>query len=118
MTKICTSIEQSKKLLELGLDSKSADMCYIHENEIPKAVSPSFFENFFNVPPRPPIIPAWSLSALLELIPGDNSLVRFDKAYRMVYDIMPHYVTPVFVDNEPIDAAFEMVVWMLENGKI
>lgn len=28
MNKICTSLEQSKKLVELGLDLNTADMCY------------------------------------------------------------------------------------------
>jgi len=36
MNKICTSIDQSKKLIELGIDVNTADMCYLDgdENEI------------------------------------------------------------------------------------
>lgn len=28
MNKICTNLEQSKKLIELGIDVNTADMCY------------------------------------------------------------------------------------------
>jgi len=34
MNKICTSIEQSKKLIELGIDINTADMCWCNENDV------------------------------------------------------------------------------------
>ena len=34
MNKICTSVEQSKKLIELGIDIKTADMYYSYDYNI------------------------------------------------------------------------------------
>ena len=67
MNKICTSIEQSKKLIELGIDVSTADMLWTYDfvvNDI----------NGLNViseqlKPEENDIPAWSLSALLGLMP-------------------------------------------------
>ena len=58
MSKICTNIKQSKKLIELGLDPNSADMRYdgaMMEIEVPKVKYNGLG------------IPAWSLSALWDI---------------------------------------------------
>ena len=77
-TKICTSIEQSKKLLSFGLDSSTADMCYIgtEREHILHAESYSQilkwrkdYKKESNAPFSTTIIPAWSLAALLGLMP-------------------------------------------------
>ena len=77
-TKICTSIEQSKKLLSLGLAPSTADMCYIgtEKEHILHAESYSQilkwrkdYKKESNAPFSTTIIPAWSLAALLELMP-------------------------------------------------
>ena len=112
MNKICTSIEQSKKLIELGIDMNTADMLWTYDftvNDI----------NCLNViskhlKPEENDIPAWSLSALLELIPeripGTKLVIKWDGSY---------YIEgrDCLCDNA-IDAAFEMVMWLKENGKI
>ena len=125
MSKICTSIEQSKKLLELGIDRNTADMYWsqimvgtmvIYE---PRAIilMPHTNEN----------IPAWSLNTLLGLMP---KLYEFDNdphecgcqpnlckgwdnnLWHIVYR-SSIYITEWH--DEPIDAAFEMVCWLKEN---
>lgn len=79
-TKIYTSIEQSKKLIELGIDVNTADMYYsdvpVREwIDISKGTHVVFksqifaIENLRNHEIGKGDIPAWSLSALLELIP-------------------------------------------------
>jgi len=77
-TKICTSIEQSKKLLSFGLDPSTADMCYIgtEREHILHAESYSQilkwrkdYKKESNAPFSTTIIPAWSLAALLGLMP-------------------------------------------------
>ena len=64
MTKICTTIEQSQILNELGLDVNTADMYYD--------------VNGYGIQGKPEVavgkvwskdIPAWSLTALLNLMP-------------------------------------------------
>lgn len=101
MSKICTSIEQSQKLIELGIDINTADMCW-QNNEFPIGFNDD------------EAVPAWSLTALLELIPSNvflySKLVKWDESYyienrEMLYD-------------NPVDAVFEMVCWLKENNKI
>lgn len=72
MNKICTSLEQSKKLIELGIDIYTADMFWKN------AVSDKYIQCF---------------------TPFVDSGTSID------YD-------------NPIDAAFEMVCWLKENGKL
>lgn len=118
-TKICTSLEQSKKLIELGIDVNTADMHYstwtiLNEGEY--ILSPNQGETIEELQEDygNQVIPAWSLSALLELIPSSvflySKLVKWDESYYIEH-------REVLYDN-PIDAAFEMVCWLLENKKI
>ena len=75
MNNICTSIEQSKKLIELGIDVNTADMCYCPTMNIDSGKN----EGYLKVPECYPFsevkdslipyLPAWSLSALLGLMP-------------------------------------------------
>lgn len=113
MNKICTDIPQSKKLIELGIDVKTADMCW-QNNEFPIGFNDE------------DAIPAWSLSALLELIPDiiEDYVLRIDKVYGEYYiwydkigegwsDNMAHSSSENF-----IDVAFEAICWLKENNKI
>lgn len=119
MNNICTSVEQSKKLLELGIDVKTADMLWTYDfmvNDI----------NGLNViseqlKPEENDIPAWSLTALLSLSNScDLSKERIeedgsDDRY-WFHDDNFHKFSNEY-DN-PLDAVFEMVCWLKENGKI
>lgn len=114
MNKICTSIEQSKKLIELGVDRNTADMNYWQLSNyydlVPKDSHHSGLSN----------IPAWSLSALLDLMPNVNGhypeLCRGKHTGQYYMWIEDTFDTQTF--NNPIDAAFEMICWLKENGKI
>lgn len=68
MARIATSIEESKRLLELGIDPKSADMYWMH-------VKPEGYNDWWELEIiqgafklRSMNIPAWSLGALLEVV--------------------------------------------------
>lgn len=64
-TKICTSVDQSKKLIELGLNDNTADMVW-QVNKFhcfPATIQQSVIKSI-------DAIPAWSLSALLDIIPS------------------------------------------------
>lgn len=124
MNKICTSIEQSKKLIELGIDINTADMDYI-----PFANDPENYDcviNLWNNEHEDDWIPAWSLSTLLELILDiiEDYVLRIDKVYGEYYiwydkigegwsDNMAHSSSENF-----IDVAFEAICWLKENNKI
>lgn len=70
INKICTSLEQSKKLIELGIDVKTADMLignYVGKYGKVDGTNIHYYhkgESFG----APEIINAWSLSALIELL--------------------------------------------------
>lgn len=118
-----TTTEQSKKLVELGLNPDTADMHYlkiIRENDIRYIPELLLDDNECD-------IPCWSLGALLELMPKikeddtdggccpdlckgwDNS--RWHCVYRSSIHITKWY-------ENSIDAVFEMVCWLLKNGYI
>ena len=84
MSKICTSQEQSKKLVELGIDVNTADMYYDC--------------NSYGIQGKPEVavgkvwskdIPTWSLTALLKLIPKFS----LERIYLIMQDI--NYVTTI-----------------------
>lgn len=132
MNKICTSIEQSKKLIELGINVETADMCYCPIMDIDSMNNIGFLE----IPECYPFsevkeckvqyLPAWSLSALLGLMPTD------DKKDEYYVDTESHsdYYTVSYINcwdgrihseystESLIDATFEMIVWLKENKKI
>lgn len=112
MSKICTDIEQSRRLLELGLDPNSSDMYYTpYPND----------EYWYDIPnvgmatKEVNQLSAWSLTALLKLTLYGN-LAFGDKGFWMVYNGKKRIASQTY--DEPIDAAFEMVCWLLENGYI
>lgn len=115
-TKICTSIDQSNKLIKLGIDVNTADMYYAFLNRIDKyATVPTVLdeEKYVFIDD----IPAWSLSALLELIHNKAYILRNSNVGTNRYNVwIAVRKSPVWSET-PLDAAFEMVVWLKENGK-
>ena len=72
MNKICTSLDQSQKLIELGIDVNTADMIYTtFYGKVSKSLPmPKEVYDILKYPiDGDKCILAWSLSALLELIP-------------------------------------------------
>ena len=126
MNKICTSIEQSKKLIELGIDVNSADMVY--HKELNGTYSLRVVDNVLKYD-----IPAWSLSALLELMP--SYLFEFERGIdlnlypsinRKVWlcSYMPNVVENMKTDkfkqithaDSLVDAVYDMIIWLKENN--
>ena len=120
MNKICTTREQSQKLIELGIDANAADMWYdkglgVHPNNIPQVRT----FNDDDVIDCYYLYPAWSLSALLDLMPTCvlSVLNKTDgNLYRVVKDTDERKETGFH--HNPIDAAFEMVCILLENKEL
>ena len=124
--KICTSIDQSKKLIELGIDVNTADIHYMYrhweidENTIGSQLDASigFDSDFYYGADNGKTyhyIPAWSLSALLELF-DDKAGIAKDYGIWFAYDNGKSHCSK-HCDN-PLDVAFEMVVWLKENNKL
>lgn len=97
--KICTTIGQSQKLIELGIDRNTADMCW-QNNEFPVGFNDE------------DAVPAWSLSALLELF-DDKTGIAKEYGMWFAYDNGKSHCDR-HCDN-PLDAVFEMVCWFLKT---
>lgn len=121
-----TSIEQSKKLVELGLNPETADMCYdLGEGETKAHLECENFICYFTNDEYPECadryIPCWSLGALLGLMPAGCSL-RSRKGFTA--DKKIYFCTCPFNNDDPInynssiEAAYNMVIWLLENNYI
>lgn len=108
MNKICTDINQSQKFIELGIDIDTADMYWWSTSK--RSYIEAMDDGDFNEAEGH--VPAWSLSALLELIPNYVINKADDKIYANLY-----YGFKSSHDNL-IDAAFEMVCLLKENNKL
>ena len=123
MNKICTSTGQSDVLIKSGIDVSTADMFYCNNGDIKLM--------WEHLPDIKVSSPAWSLSALLKLMP--ESLIPDNGAHQVYYmEVYNHdglyccdYVGEIerdsfvaFAEEDYIDAAVEMVKWLLENKKI
>ena len=75
-TKICTDLEQSKKLVELGIDTSTADMFY-RDNGIDVKLM------WEHLPTIKVTNPAWSLGALLDVLPSATLDSSDDHHFRL-----------------------------------
>lgn len=131
-TKICTDIDQSKKLIELGIDPNTADMYldYQPDGYVLIASELGYYNNDSE-------IPAWSLSALLNIMPrtisirvddrsanfyrlewqfaNDNSLRYIGSDRQTLIDIYSDHDSEY---NDDIDTAVEMIIWLKEHNHI
>lgn len=80
-SQVCTSIEQSQRLLELGLNPETADMSYYildSEPVLTIGLSQVYRETIKGgkivEKQNAEIVPAWSLHRLIELLPQDIHL--------------------------------------------
>ena len=99
-----TTVEQSRKLAEI-LPLESADM-YYDRGGLPSLIDKYVTHESIKKDKYHHLIPCWSLTALLEVLPNENMLVKTTDGeyYCLAKDIMTkHY-------NNPIDACYEMVL--------
>jgi hypothetical protein len=99
-TQICTTIEQSKRLLELGLDADTSDMCWLakklwgNDVEIPEEdrsyILSTDKDGFFCSRYDVDCVPAWSLHRLIAMLPDRDRSCLYDycdfKDYSKIYD--------------------------------
>lgn len=115
MTKICTSLEQAKKLMELRLDINTADMHYVlidaDEDRYDAGLG-----KYIGVLPH---YPCWSLTALLDVLPLPQ--LSKDK----LGSSKVGWMVSVYPDNgrydscwhdNPVDACYEMIIKLHESN--
>ena len=128
---IATNLEQSKKLVELGIDTSTADMWwsdrFVYYNPTPIVGIATEKNTLYSFKWGNEEIPAWSLSALLELLPPhidsyDLNINKYNEEWGVYYegyfeDFNVTYLKKV-EEKTLIDATFEMVCWLKENKYI
>lgn len=119
-----TTLEQSKKLLELGLDPKTADMYYAHfirmGSDTYDETEPLIGE--FDYPYE---FPCWSLGVLIDLMPHeikeDGDTYRLLITHKLAQYPRLTTLWPSLYNSHAdstFEAAYNMMVWLLENKYI
>ena len=107
-SQICTTEEQSKRLLALGLKAETADMSYqIHYFDLDGIL----LESIHSLEPDPPLnndsfIPAWSLHRLIEILDIwylDLNFHNFDNAYEQVISYFEERVKGGFINKDYLE---------------
>lgn len=126
--KICTDIKQSNELLEIGLSFETADMCWeldkncsIEAYNLVPLIRYSTKERKELFEKDKELIPAWSLSALLQLFPHDDThgveLNNYCGANDRVWFVRGNYgFTFIRIKDEPIDGLVELILELKEKN--
>lgn len=118
MNAISTSLEQSKKLIELGIDRRSSDMFYWCGEDLRIGGYKAQSEDFD--------VPSWSLSSLIELLP-DRIQFEGNTHHLNIKKNKIAYLGPVtwdgqlsksFEGDNLVDVLFETVCWLRLNNKL
>lgn len=120
-----TTVEQSRKLLELGLDPKSSNMYYSldEEDQTYQILYPYRYEHLDELTIYDRLCPAWTLDALFKLIPRThkfkNAFREYTKSGKIIWCFWCHAISEyTFEGDTDFDCIYNMVVWLLENKYI
>lgn len=117
---ICTSVEQSQRLIGLGLDVYTSDLYYVlRRNGEPRLAlfASNIPEEMLNN------LPAWSLSALINQLPQFITVENTDYCLMMTSDRIVYWnpnkdnLFETTQDNL-LEAVVETLAWLTEKGKI
>lgn len=121
-TKICTDIEQSKKLVKI-LPLDSADMCYIKgrftDKYLPDLKCYKYARELYADYIK--IIPCWSLATLLDILKDNIKIEKteLDQSDMFTYSIVGDgYNYKTYEYKELIDACYEMIVKLHEKNEL
>lgn len=114
---ICTSREQSKNLLEIGLSKKTADMGYYKPNDNAWRLETKFDMTSSDYLSLDDYTPAWSLTRLLEICPehqvhvGSKYVVYYYKEWSRDCEDFQMY-------ENVFDNLIECIKWLISKGEI
>lgn len=124
---IATSVKQSINLSKLGLSYKTSDMFYKHDTDLDGYIEKDIYELKIGHSYNEHDIPAWSLSSLIELMPSrveeeyKLNMIKDDTTNGYYYNYSNRKERKMISSMAAynlIDAAYNMVVWLLEKGYI
>lgn len=122
MNQICTTKEQSSRLLEAGVRPESADM-YLDEFYLPVAFEYRRIEGHVS---QDMAFPAWSLSKLIEMLPATISQrnrpclsleITKDQEYWFIqYTELGYDCKHEVMRENVLDAVVNMIEWLIREG--
>lgn len=119
-SQICTSVEQSNRLLELGLKPETADMeieIFKGDNSISGYVSKGYWETDISEE-LAELIPAWSLHRLIELLLQDTCYYLTINPFKVIY-VNSHHSWIYRRDEGCLyDKLIDTIEWTIKNGYI
>ena len=132
MSKQVLSIEQMQRLQELGVDTSNASMCRVVDGQ---GITGDFLcirgEESFYFDEYSRSIPAFTLQDIMDLLPRAIDMVGCFCAASLYMDFANERIVygntdrdgfeiyhEEVVSRELIDAAYNMLVWVIENGYI
>ena len=108
-TMVCTSIEQSNKLVELGINPKTADMGWFKAYSLREEIYKPYIKGY-KLENHQSDIPAWSIHKLIEIISIDvtfkNEFIVINNNTKMfnsstnVYDNLIDVIEYLINDNK------------------
>ena len=96
-SQICTTREQSERLLALGLKKETADMFYFFYDKNTYEINPTWETIWEDRNDYKKIIPAWSLGRLIEMMQLDvfdycfTLIKNYPNGYSVEYDGFSYY---------------------------
>lgn len=130
-SKICTTKEQSNKLLELGISKETADMLILPLPNGKELIIQNFADEsgnlYYKIKGKQwESSPAWSLHRLIEMLPNVISLAKGDLRYKTLLSDSVHYVTMYNDDDKEIpfnrgeftlyDNIIDCIEWLIKEG--
>ena len=119
-SQICTTREQSERLLTLGLKKETADMTiHIKNDDDWYVTAEPFYEwgDDMNTIPSleetEPILPAWSLGRLIEMMLRTAIMHTQEGDTRIDIAI---YAIEIVVSDDPIAEAVSVIEWLIKEG--
>ena len=116
MTQVCTTIAQSKILQELGISEDTSDMFYPTDFSFPRV-----HEDGDDLKVG---LPAWSLGALIGLLPSEINRRNRKKYFKLEHERVSYfdkdeiYGFSFYVENNLFDACVSMIERLVKNKYI
>lgn len=120
-----TTIEESKQLIEAGLDVNTADMFYHRSNKrdeylISTGTNPAIINKRFSYR-NGYVIPCWSSIALLNIIDNNDLVYDISNDKNRKFKILvykPDYINQKVKFCHTEHHIVDMIIWLLENNYI
>lgn len=109
-TMVCTSIEQSNRLIELGINPKTSDMGWFKAYSLREEIYKPFIKGY-KLENHKSDIPAWSIYKLIEIISID---VTFKNEFIVINDNTKMFSSSTNVYDNLID----VIEYLINDNKI